>query len=53
MDCGHDLRFGTFLTPAADRPEQVVALAQLTERAGLDLGAGAFWDAIAAMGGTR
>jgi len=37
MDFGHDLTFGTFLTPAADRPEQAVALAQLTERAGLDL----------------
>src|SRR5581483_7679009 len=36
-DYGHDLRFGTFLTPQAARPQDVVALAQLTERAGLDL----------------
>jgi alkanesulfonate monooxygenase SsuD/methylene tetrahydromethanopterin reductase-like flavin-dependent oxidoreductase (luciferase family)/FAD/FMN-containing dehydrogenase len=37
MDYGHDLRFGTFITPQNRRPEDVVALAQLTERAGLDL----------------
>jgi alkanesulfonate monooxygenase SsuD/methylene tetrahydromethanopterin reductase-like flavin-dependent oxidoreductase (luciferase family)/FAD/FMN-containing dehydrogenase len=37
MDYGHSLSFGTFLTPQAKRPEEVVALAQLTERAGLDL----------------
>ena len=36
-DYGHDLLFGTFLTPAADDPDRVVALAQLTEQAGLDL----------------
>jgi alkanesulfonate monooxygenase SsuD/methylene tetrahydromethanopterin reductase-like flavin-dependent oxidoreductase (luciferase family) len=36
-DYGHDLFFGTFLTPRAADPEVVVALAQLTERAGLDL----------------
>jgi alkanesulfonate monooxygenase SsuD/methylene tetrahydromethanopterin reductase-like flavin-dependent oxidoreductase (luciferase family) len=36
MDFGHDISFGAFLTPAADRPEQVVALAQLAERAGLE-----------------
>ncbi|MEU8246886.1 LLM class flavin-dependent oxidoreductase [Nonomuraea sp. NPDC048916] len=36
-DYGHDLMFGTFLTPAADQAERVVALAQLTERTGLDL----------------
>lgn len=36
-DYGHDLVFGTFLTPQASNPESVVALAQLTERAGLDL----------------
>ena len=36
-DYGHELRFGTFLTPQAAEPEAVVALAQLTERAGLDL----------------
>jgi alkanesulfonate monooxygenase SsuD/methylene tetrahydromethanopterin reductase-like flavin-dependent oxidoreductase (luciferase family) len=32
-----ELLFGSFLTPAADRPDRVVALAQLSERAGLDL----------------
>jgi alkanesulfonate monooxygenase SsuD/methylene tetrahydromethanopterin reductase-like flavin-dependent oxidoreductase (luciferase family)/hemerythrin-like domain-containing protein len=36
-DYGHDLLFGSFLTPSAQRPEQVVALAQLSEQAGLDL----------------
>lgn len=36
-DYGHDLLFGTFLTPSAAAPERVVALAQQTERAGLDL----------------
>src|SRR6478752_6138150 len=36
-DYGHDLVFGTFLTPSAKDPQQVVALAQATERAGLDL----------------
>jgi alkanesulfonate monooxygenase SsuD/methylene tetrahydromethanopterin reductase-like flavin-dependent oxidoreductase (luciferase family) len=36
-DYGHDLSFGTFITPQNQRPEDVVALAQLTERAGLDL----------------
>lgn len=36
-DYGHDLVFGAFLTPAAANPESVVALAQLTEHAGLDL----------------
>ncbi|EHR62833.1 LLM class flavin-dependent oxidoreductase [Saccharomonospora cyanea] len=34
---GHDPRFGTFLTPKAAQPEQVVHLAQLSEQAGLDL----------------
>lgn len=34
---GHDLVFGTFLTPTAAQPDRVVALAQLTEQAGLDL----------------
>jgi FAD/FMN-containing dehydrogenase len=117
-DYGHELAFGTFLTPQNQRPEDVVALAQLTEQVGLDfatfqdhpyqsafldswtlmtwvlsstttlrvapnvlnlplrqpavvarsaasldllsggrfelaLGAGAFWDAIVAMGGTK
>lgn len=32
-----DLLFGSFLTPSSDRPDVVVALAQLSERAGLDL----------------
>lgn len=36
-DYGHELRFGAFITPTAQAPEQVVALAQLAERAGLDL----------------
>ncbi|MEU4830880.1 LLM class flavin-dependent oxidoreductase [Streptosporangium sp. NPDC023615] len=36
-DHGHELLFGTFLTPVAARADRVVALAQLTEQAGLDL----------------
>jgi alkanesulfonate monooxygenase SsuD/methylene tetrahydromethanopterin reductase-like flavin-dependent oxidoreductase (luciferase family) len=36
-DYGHELVFGTFITPLNQRPEDVVALAHLTERAGLDL----------------
>ncbi|ASO17839.1 alkanesulfonate monooxygenase SsuD/methylene tetrahydromethanopterin reductase-like flavin-dependent oxidoreductase (luciferase family) [Actinoalloteichus hoggarensis] len=36
-DYGHDLRFGTFLTPDADHADQVVALARLTEQVGLEL----------------
>jgi len=36
-DYGHELLFGTFITPQNQRPEEVVALAQLAERAGLDL----------------
>ncbi|MFY1702776.1 LLM class flavin-dependent oxidoreductase [Micromonospora sp. WMMA1923] len=36
-DYGHELQFGTFLTPRADRADEVVALAQLTEQVGLDL----------------
>ncbi|EIF00238.1 LLM class flavin-dependent oxidoreductase [Saccharomonospora glauca] len=36
-DYGHNLRFGTFLTPASGDPERVVRLAQLSEREGLDL----------------
>jgi alkanesulfonate monooxygenase SsuD/methylene tetrahydromethanopterin reductase-like flavin-dependent oxidoreductase (luciferase family) len=36
-DYGHDLVFGTFLTPQSRHPDAVVALAQLTEHAGLDL----------------
>lgn len=37
MDYGHELAFGTFITPTAQQPQQAVTLAQLTERAGLDL----------------
>ena len=37
-DYGHELAFGTFITPRSQRPGDVVALAQLTERAGFDLG---------------
>lgn len=36
-DYGHDLLFGTFITPTNQAPDQVVALAQLSEAAGLDL----------------
>ncbi|TDU83193.1 hemerythrin HHE cation binding domain-containing protein [Kribbella voronezhensis] len=36
-DYGHELVFGTFLTPAVQVPERVIALAQLTEQVGLDL----------------
>jgi hypothetical protein len=36
-DDGHELAFGTFITPQNQRPEDVVALAELTERTGLDL----------------
>jgi len=36
-DYGHDLQFGTFITPQNQYPDNVVALAQLTEQAGLDL----------------
>jgi len=36
-DYGHALAFGTFITPQNQRPQGVVALAQLTEQAGLDL----------------
>jgi alkanesulfonate monooxygenase SsuD/methylene tetrahydromethanopterin reductase-like flavin-dependent oxidoreductase (luciferase family) len=36
-DYGHDLMFGTFLTPAARPPLQAVELAVLSEEAGLDL----------------
>ena len=34
---GHPLEFGAFLTPDAARPQAVVELARLAERAGLDL----------------
>jgi alkanesulfonate monooxygenase SsuD/methylene tetrahydromethanopterin reductase-like flavin-dependent oxidoreductase (luciferase family) len=36
-DYGHDLLFGTFITPAARPPLQAVELAQVADRAGLDL----------------
>jgi alkanesulfonate monooxygenase SsuD/methylene tetrahydromethanopterin reductase-like flavin-dependent oxidoreductase (luciferase family) len=36
-DYGHDLLFGSFITPANASPDNVVALAQLSEAAGLDL----------------
>ena len=36
-DYGHDLRFGSFLTPVAERPELAVALAEVSEEIGLDL----------------
>jgi alkanesulfonate monooxygenase SsuD/methylene tetrahydromethanopterin reductase-like flavin-dependent oxidoreductase (luciferase family)/hemerythrin-like domain-containing protein len=36
-DYGHDLLFGSFVTPAAGEPDAVVALSRLSERAGLDL----------------
>jgi alkanesulfonate monooxygenase SsuD/methylene tetrahydromethanopterin reductase-like flavin-dependent oxidoreductase (luciferase family) len=36
-DYGHDLVFGTFLTPQNADPHAPVALAELSERAGLDL----------------
>jgi alkanesulfonate monooxygenase SsuD/methylene tetrahydromethanopterin reductase-like flavin-dependent oxidoreductase (luciferase family) len=36
-DYGHDLLFGSFLTPANREPAHVVALAQLSEQVGLDL----------------
>ena len=36
-DYGHDIRLGAFLTPQSRRPQDVVALAQLSEQSGLDL----------------
>jgi hypothetical protein len=36
-DYGHDLRLGAFLTPQSRRPQDVVALAQLSAQSGLDL----------------
>jgi alkanesulfonate monooxygenase SsuD/methylene tetrahydromethanopterin reductase-like flavin-dependent oxidoreductase (luciferase family) len=36
-DYRHALAFGTFITPQNQRPQDVVALARLTERTGLDL----------------
>ncbi|ROS75268.1 LLM class flavin-dependent oxidoreductase [Cellulomonas sp. PhB143] len=37
MDYGHDLLFGSFLTPDASAPERVVGLGQLSDQVGLDL----------------
>ena len=36
-DYGHELAFGAFVTPSSARPEAVVELARLADRAGLDL----------------
>jgi FAD/FMN-containing dehydrogenase len=36
-DYGHELLFGTFITPQSSEPQAPVALARLAERAGLDL----------------
>jgi alkanesulfonate monooxygenase SsuD/methylene tetrahydromethanopterin reductase-like flavin-dependent oxidoreductase (luciferase family) len=36
-DYGHDLLFGSFITPTAEHPQQAVLLAQASEQAGLDL----------------
>jgi hypothetical protein len=36
-DYGHEPLFGSFLTPTSAQPQQAVALAQLSEQAGLDL----------------
>ncbi|GII55944.1 hypothetical protein Pth03_43330 [Planotetraspora thailandica] len=36
-DYGHELLFGTFILPSSHDPDRVVALAELTEAAGLDL----------------
>ncbi|MFG1699651.1 LLM class flavin-dependent oxidoreductase [Nonomuraea sp. NPDC049309] len=36
-DYGHELRFGSFVTPTADRPQHVADLALLSEDEGLDL----------------
>jgi len=36
-DYGHDLAFGTFITPTSGDPQTPVRLAQLTEAVGLDL----------------
>ncbi len=36
-DYGHDITFGTFITPGAGDPAQVVTLAQLSEDVGFDL----------------
>ncbi|HEX3801715.1 MAG TPA: LLM class flavin-dependent oxidoreductase [Solirubrobacteraceae bacterium] len=36
-DYGHELRFGSFITPQNQRPQDVVALARLSEDLGLDV----------------
>src|SRR3712207_8859407 len=36
-DYGHELRFGSFITPSNADPQHTVALAVASERAGLDL----------------
>ncbi len=36
-DYGHELLFGSFLTPRNERPDRVVDLAVLSEQLGLDL----------------
>jgi Luciferase-like monooxygenase/Hemerythrin HHE cation binding domain len=36
-DYGHELQFGTFITPLADKADEVLELAKLTELVGLDL----------------
>src|SRR5258705_2899237 len=36
-DYGHDLLFGSFITPLAEQPDLVVELAQLSEQAALDV----------------
>lgn len=36
-DYGHDLQFGSFITPTNQQPDNVVALAQVSEEVGLDL----------------
>lgn len=36
-DYGHELEFGNFFAPAADAPEQLVRLAELSEEIGLDV----------------
>jgi alkanesulfonate monooxygenase SsuD/methylene tetrahydromethanopterin reductase-like flavin-dependent oxidoreductase (luciferase family) len=54
-DYGHELEFGVFATPVAERPGAAAASLDLLSagRVELGLGAGAFWDAIEAMGGRR
>ena len=36
-DYGHELRFGTFITPSSNPPDAPVRLAQLSEELGFDL----------------